>query len=127
MSLSASFKKKDAYQHEVRPVFYLSDEEVGLLGIPKDELWRVVSFEEAEEGWISWLHEREWRCRSNFRLPEKPTGVLVRSPVWAQVLQKQIAKDPRKFTVKPQSIIPLTVLCQGLPDLRGQATPRPSR
>ena len=37
--------------------------------IPSDDLWRVVRFEVTDEGWISWLHEREWRCLGSFMLP----------------------------------------------------------
>jgi hypothetical protein len=51
---------------------YLSDEEMGQLKIPSKELWRVVRFEVREAGWISWLHEREWRGRGNFALLEEP-------------------------------------------------------
>src|SRR5437773_8569908 len=34
--------KKYAYRHGCRPVLYLSDKETKDLGIPRDELWRVV-------------------------------------------------------------------------------------
>jgi hypothetical protein len=64
--------KKYGYENGRRPVLYLSDEEMGQLKIPSKELWRVVRFEVREAGWISWLHEREWRCRGNFALLEEP-------------------------------------------------------
>lgn len=110
--------KQYAYRHGCRPVLYLSNQEVRELRIPKDELWRVVRFEVGNKGWISWLHEREWRCKDSFQLPSAPLGVLVRDPSYAERLQRKIANVPGKFQSKPRSIIPLTVLCQGLPQLR---------
>ncbi len=97
-------------------MLYLANKEVQHLRIPDSELWRVVRFEVIHKGWISWLHEREWRVKGDFALPSKPSGVLVRNTRYAEKLQKLIAKG--EFKVKPRSVIPLTVLCQGLPLLR---------
>jgi hypothetical protein len=107
--------KKYAYSKGCRPVLYLSNEEVECLEIPESQLWRVVRFEVSDRGWISWLHEREWRAKGDFGLPPEPDGVLVNNPNCAEKLQKLIANAPGKFRAKPRSIIPLTVLCQGLP------------
>jgi hypothetical protein len=108
--------KKFAYKKGCRPVLYLSDLEMEKkLKIPENERWRVVRFEVKEEGWLSWLHEREWRCKGNLALPSNPYGVLVRNANDAARLQKMIQKTPGDFKVKPRSIIPLTVVCQGLP------------
>jgi hypothetical protein len=109
--------KKYAYRHGCRPVLYLANEELKRLRIPPDELWRVVRLEVNDDGWISWLHEREWRCKDNFALPSEPIGVLVRNSRDAQQLQQQIVASPSDFKVKPRTVIPLTVLCQGLPKL----------
>ncbi len=106
--------KKYAYNNGCRPVLYLSNQEVSKLGIPKEEQWRVVRFEVTKEGWISWLHEREWRCKGSFLLPSKVQGVLVKNTSCAQRLQALLAKDGRRFRCKPKSIIPLTIICQGL-------------
>jgi hypothetical protein len=46
--------KTSAYKRGCRPVLYLSSEESKNLGVPLDELWRVVRFEVTEKGWISW-------------------------------------------------------------------------
>jgi len=43
-----------------------------------------------------------------------PFGVFVRSGSDALRLSKLIQKSPKKFAVKPRSIIPLDVICQGL-------------
>jgi hypothetical protein len=107
--------KKAAYKKGCRPVLYLSKEEMEeKLKIPKAELWRVVTFEADESGWISWLHEREWRCKGDLQLPSNPYGVLVRSANDAKKLGKMIQKSPDAFKIKPRSIIPLDVVCQGL-------------
>jgi hypothetical protein len=106
--------KHKAYDRGCRPVLYLSDDEVKELCIPRDELWRVVRFEVKDEGWISWIHEREWRCSGNFKLPSKILGVLVKNTNDAQRLQKLIEDDPDEFKCKPASIIPLSIICQGL-------------
>lgn len=66
-------------------------------------------------GWVSWIHEREWRCRGEFVLPTGLLGVLVRNTGDAKKLQKRIEQEPEKFKVILKSIIPLSVLCQGLP------------
>lgn len=107
-------KKSTAYTKGCRPVLYLSDEEIKTLGIPKDELWRVVRFEPRKGRWISWLHEREWRCCGKFIVPAKPLAVLVKDTRDALKLQKQIEEEPREFKCKPSSIIPLSIICQGL-------------
>lgn len=51
----------------------------------------------------------------SLQLPSNPYGVLVRNAADAEELQEKIQKSPEKFKVKPRSIIPLTVICQGLP------------
>jgi hypothetical protein len=108
--------KKHAYQEGCRPVLYLSNEESKQLCIPKGDLWRVVRFEAGDEGWISWLHEREWRCKGSYELPRN-AGVLVKNSTYVDRLNGLIRKEPKEFKVHPRTIIPLTILCQGLPQL----------
>lgn len=108
------FVRKDiAYKKGCRPVLYLSNEEMNRLGVPDDEEWRVVRFEVSDKGWISWLHEREWRCMGDFTLPKK-VGVLVKNSKEAIKLQDIIYKNPEKFKAKPKNVLPLEVICQGL-------------
>ncbi len=111
--------KRLAYNRGCRPVLYLSNEETKQLAIPKKELWRVVRFEISKKKCISWIHEREWRCKGNFKMPPNPLAVFVKNTSDAKKLGKMIAEEPKKFKVTPKSIIPLTVLCQGLPYLKG--------
>jgi hypothetical protein len=103
-----------AYRTGCRPVLYLSNFETKLIGVPKDELWRVVRFEVRDDGWISWLHEREWRCRSSFKMPSSVHAVLVKNTKDAMLLNEQIVNEPHEFKCKPRSIIPLTIVSQGL-------------
>jgi len=110
-------QKPYAYKMGCRPVLYLSNAELKKLSLPDDELWRVVRFEVKENSWISWLHEREWRCMGDFQLPAKPLAVVVRDTKHAVKLRDEIGKHPKKFKAKPKSFIPLTVLCEGLPYL----------
>lgn len=105
--------KKFAHEHHCRPVLYLSDAEVGMLRIPNSELWRVVRFEVSKQGWISWLHEREWRCKGSFTMPSKFYGVLVKTAIEADKLTKMIHDAPDNFKACPRSVIPLEVICQG--------------
>lgn len=106
--------KKYAYKHGCRPVLYLSNTEERDLGIPDDERWRVVRFEVGKDGWLSWLHEREWRTKGNFRLPSKVAAVLVRSQAYVAKLQEELAVSAEAFRSTPNSILPLNVVCQGL-------------
>ena len=107
--------KRYAYDHGCRPVLYLSNDEVDDLMIPTAELWRVVRLEVRDGGnWISWLHEREWRRPDAFKLPKKIQAVLVRTTKDARKLAKMIATAPADFACTPSSIIPLTVMSQGL-------------
>lgn len=110
--------KKFAYRNGCRPVLYLSNEELDELRIPNNELWRVVRFEIKGDNWISWLHEREWRCKGNFVLPPKPLAVLVKNTDFSEKLIKILKAPSQNFKSVPKSIIPLTVLCQGLPYLK---------
>jgi hypothetical protein len=103
-----------AYKQGCRPVLYLSDDELRKLKIPESEYWRVVRFEVSDEGWISWLHEREWRSPEDFQLPGRIQTVFVRTSSEAERLTKRLNKNPQKFKCLPRSVVPLTVFCQGL-------------
>ena len=109
--------KKFGYKKGCRPVLYLSDNELKALKIPHEEKWRVVKLEVDGDKWISWIHEREWRCKNNLKLSKNPPTVFVKNTKYAKKLQKMINKNPNKFRVKPKSIIPLNVICEGLPYL----------
>ena len=109
--------KKLAYKKGCRPVLYLSNNEVKTLRIPRNEQWRVVRLEVSGDKWISWMHEREWRCKSHLNLPKKIGSVFVRNTKYSEKLQKLISDNPKQFKTKPKSIIPLDILCQGLPYL----------
>lgn len=111
------FTKTLAYKKGVRPVLYLSDSELGKMGVPADELWRVVRLEAVDGTGVNWVHEREWRCKGNFTLPKNPLAALVQTTDDARKLRKHINSDPDFFESIPGSIIPLEILCQGLPYL----------
>ncbi len=106
--------KRTAYERGVRPVLYLSPTEEDKLEIPDGQLWKVVRLEVSEDGWISWLHEREWRCPNKFELPEKVVGVMVNTLGDVEELQEQLADDLEEFKSVPRCILPLSVVCQGL-------------
>lgn len=109
-------RKQTAYERGVRPVLYLATAEIQVLGIPDEQLWRVVRFEGSQRGgWIGWLHEREWRCPERFPLPKKIIGVLVKSSREAAALSRRLNEAPQEFRCIPRSVIPLQVVCQGLP------------
>lgn len=107
--------KKLSFKKGCRPVMYLSPNEEKKIGISKHELWRVVKLSDVDGFGVNWIHEREWRCEGSFELPKGPIAALVKSPKEAKKLRKMIEKNPSEFCTKPQSIIPLSVLCQGLP------------
>jgi hypothetical protein len=107
--------KKTAYKKGCRPVIYLSNSEMNQLGIDEDEKWRIVRLENVDGVGINWIHEREWRCKGSFDVPESPIAVLVKDSDEATRLQKIISKNKRQLTSIPKSIIPLSILCQGLP------------
>lgn len=106
--------KRYAYGEGCQPVLYLSDAETTELQIPRSELWRVVRFEVSKKGWISWLHEREWRCKGNFVLPSTVQAVFVRNTREAENLIDDLATSKSGFKCRPRAVIPLTVMCQGL-------------
>lgn len=106
--------KRYAYSGGCRPVLYLSDAETRKLKIPQSELWRVVRLEVSKKGWISWLHEREWRCKGDFKLPSTVQAVFVRNTREAESLMEAITSSKSKFKCRPRAVIPLTVMCQGL-------------
>ncbi len=115
--------KRYAYKAGARPVMYLSREEQNLLRIPEDELWRVVQLRVKPDGqWVSWLHEREWRCPWEFKLPSRPVAVIVKTLAEVKRLNRHLSERPRKFKAIPQCVLPLDVICHGLPYL----TPAPN-
>ena len=108
-------RKREAYAAGARPVLYLSNKELGDLKISDREKWRIVRFEVTEAGWISWLHEREWRCLEKFILPESVPAVLVRKTADAMELHDEIRRAKKgEFRCLPRSVLPLEVVCQGL-------------
>ncbi len=114
-------KKTTAYDRGARPVLYLSNKECGDLGITAsnlpDELWRIVTLQASDEKgiWgVNWMHEREWRCPNQFKLPSEVLAVLVESSKEAEELLQKIASNPPRFKCRPRSVIPLNVICQGL-------------
>lgn len=107
--------KKKAFEKGCRPVMYLSQEEEEKIGISKHELWRVVQLSDVNGFGVNWIHEREWRCQGNYKLPKEPIAVLVKTAKEAKELRDMIEKKSSKFRIMPQSIIPLSILCQGLP------------
>jgi len=109
--------KSYAYEQGCRPVLYLSDKETSDLKIPDDELWRVVRLEAVDGTGVNWIHEREWRAKGNFILPQATIAVLVQSTEDATRLEKLINKGRGELKSIPSAIIPLEVLCQGLPYL----------
>lgn len=112
------FSKTYAYEQGARPVLYLSNCELKEMGIPDDHLWRVVRLEGVEEDSIGWIHEREWRAQNNFPIPKNPFAVLVKDANSAVRLNSYIKRCSDEIKCLPQSIIPLTILCQGLPYMK---------
>ena len=109
--------KRYAYDHGCRPVLYLSNQEIEDLAIPESELWRVVRLEGVDGKRVNWAHEREWRCKGDLQLPSELIAVLVETPTIARRLQEKVQKSGHRYKSVPKSIIPVTVLCQGLPYL----------
>lgn len=107
-----AFTKKWAYDAGCRPVLYLANEEVEALEIPAEEQWRVVRFEVTENGWICWLHEREWRCKGTLQLARNMLA-LVRNTKDVERLSELIEKDRDAFASIPRAILPLHTICQG--------------
>lgn len=109
--------KAYAYSKGCRPVLYLSNEELAAIGVPNEELWRVVRLEGVDGAGINWLHEREWRLKGDYKLPKKFMAALVQTNDAALRLRTAMARDPDVYKAVPGSIISLEVLCQGLPYL----------
>ncbi len=109
--------KEYAYREGCRPVVYLSNREIRELAIPDTQLWRVVRFEGVKDGAVNWSHEREWRSKGDFELPEEVRAVLVKNMSDVERLKKIIKKGGDEFASTPSTIIPMNLLCQGLPYL----------
>lgn len=109
--------KQYAYKQGARPVLYLSHEEMEALNVPDDQLWRVVHFDVTEEDWAGWLHEREWRCPGPFELPQRHTftAALVKTASEVPAIRKQLVRHEAEFASVPRSVIPVQVVCEGLP------------
>lgn len=106
--------KTTAYDKGCRPVLYMSDDELANLRIPEREKWRVVRFELSHEECVSWVHEREWRCKGDLKLPRRFIAALVKNPFFATKLARMLSEKPKRFKSIPKSILPLSVICQGL-------------
>lgn len=106
--------KPFAYKAGCRPVLYLSDSDLACLQIPDSELWRVVRFEVRGRRWLSWLHEREWRCKGDLALPRDPMGVVVKNTAFARKLEDELRRHNREYLCRPRCVLPLNIVCQGL-------------
>ena len=106
--------KAPGYKRGLRPVLYLSDDEVRQLGIPKAEQWRVVRLEKHDDGWVNWAHEREWRCEGAYKLRATVPAVIVRNLAAAKRLRDRLAAEPDEFKCIPDAILPASMICQGL-------------
>lgn len=106
--------KASGYKRGLRPVLYLSNDEVKQLRIPKSELWRVVCLERRDKGWVNWVHEREWRSEGGFRLRGSVPAVIVRNLKSAKRLREQLADEHDSFKCIPDAILPASMICQGL-------------
>ena len=102
------------YRCGLRPVLYLSDNEVRKLCIPKSEQWRVVRLERRDEGWVNWVHEREWRCEGDYPLRSTIPAVIVRNLNAAKRLREELSSKPKAFKCVPDAILPASMICQGL-------------
>lgn len=102
------------YKRGLRPVLYLSDDEVRQLRIPKAEQWRVVRLEKRDDGWVNWVHEREWRCEGPYKLRATVPAVIVRNLTDAKRLRKRLADEADEFKCIPDAILPASMICQGL-------------
>lgn len=111
--------KQYAYQQGARPVLYLSDDELQQLQIPDDQRWRVVKFDASDNEWTGWVHEREWRVPGAFELPRSHgfTAALVKTANQVPGIYEQLLESPTQFASKPHSVIPIQVVCEGLPYL----------
>jgi hypothetical protein len=107
-------QKQYAYKKGARPVLYLSNDEMEDLSVPGEARWRVVRLDVKSGNWISWLHEREWRCLGDFCLPKRFSGVLVKTLDEVEELYRVIENSPNRYKVFPRCILPLDVICQGL-------------
>ena len=105
--------KDHAFLNGARPVWYLPDKETVEINIQPDQKWRVARLEGMEETSIGWLHEREWRAKGNFVLPEKLEAVLVWDGDDAKDLTLDMHNNPSIYKTQPLSILSLEVLCQG--------------
>lgn len=85
--------------------------------MPDDQLWRVVHFDVTEEDWTGWLHEREWRCPGPFELPRSHTftAAPVKTSSEVPAVRRQLVGDEDQFASVPRSVIPVQVVCEGLP------------
>lgn len=106
--------KTTGYRKGCRPVMYLSDDELERVELPRRELWRVVKLHVEGTSWVSWLHEREWRCRGDFELPRSVTGVFVKTAKEASRLSLELHDHAEAYSCIPRCILPLSVVCQGL-------------
>lgn len=109
--------KQYAYEQGARPVLYLSKEEMRALDVPEDQLWRVVDFDVSGDDWSGWLHEREWRIPGPFELPQSHTftAALVKSAVEVPSIREELVRSSSEFSSIPRSVIPVQVVCEGLP------------
>lgn len=118
--------KQLGYREGARPALYLSREETSHL-IQEEERWRVVHFDGSDpDDWSGWLHEREWRLKGDFPLPSpyRFTGVLVKTASECARFRQDLEASPGEIPSMPHSIIPIQVVCQGLPYLGGDQPER---
>lgn len=92
-AIGLSFPKRYLYEKGGRPVFY-EDKDIAKSILPRNEWWRIVNFNLANENRIiDWTHEREWRVKNDFDFDLSETYVLLLNQGFYKYFIENIDKD----------------------------------
>ncbi|MFJ8069983.1 DUF2971 domain-containing protein [Peribacillus sp. NPDC096447] len=95
-AIGLSFSKRYVFDRGGRPVLY-EDKETAKKILPKEEWWRIVNFNLADEGKIiDWTHEREWRVKGKFEFELSEVYVLLLNQECYRYFIEQMDKDTLK-------------------------------
>jgi len=104
-AVGLAFEKEYVYKKGGRPVLY-ENKEIAKKILPENEWWRIVNFNLSNpNAIIDWTHEREWRCKNNFKFDISEVTILLANESQYRTFMKKCEIDKLDLHKKIKGIV----------------------